>query len=338
MSGLRDARLQKALACAPDDSRPCASTRAAILERARLALRREPWWKEIWRSSGERAMPWNAAFATLAIATLVTVLWHAQEVPSPRVDPGSPSPVGSPSGVAADGATSRASPASTPVPQAAQPAPQAPAEAAIPKPAQPADKVIAQSRPTGAAPARVETPATAAASVAPVPRVAPAPPPTAPDAPSAMATAPQLAREAEGVEAMERRRSASAGFAAAESARREAANTQGTPAPPRAALAKTSQDVVAVPVSVIVAGKRHRLPADAPLAVLAERILTLARTDESVDVPVEARIELRRRSGAVDILEVAGFQVRATTVAGSWTVRPDAATLRALRDELAQLR
>ena len=85
MSDLRDARLHKALESAPDaDARPDARVRRNILAKAHEAVAPKnvaPGWQRLWQSSGSARAPWNAAFATIAVATLVTVLWHDREVP-----------------------------------------------------------------------------------------------------------------------------------------------------------------------------------------------------------------------------------------------------------------
>jgi hypothetical protein len=47
---------------------------------------RTPWWQKLYESTGgSRHMPWNAAFATVAVATLATLLWHDREVPDARI-------------------------------------------------------------------------------------------------------------------------------------------------------------------------------------------------------------------------------------------------------------
>jgi hypothetical protein len=82
---LRDARLLRALQEAPDaQPLPDATTRSAILAAAARAVAQPaaaPWWRRLWSSGGQRSLPWSAAFATVALATLVTVLWREQEIP-----------------------------------------------------------------------------------------------------------------------------------------------------------------------------------------------------------------------------------------------------------------
>ena len=88
MIGLRDARLKKALDSAPDaDVRPDAQTRQSILAGAHGAVApapAKPWWQKLWQSAGHQRAPWNAAFATIVLASLVTVLWYDREVPGAR--------------------------------------------------------------------------------------------------------------------------------------------------------------------------------------------------------------------------------------------------------------
>lgn len=90
MSDLRDARLRRALESAPDaDQRPNQETRRAVLEAARKASAPPPrasWWARLWQRMGERSLPWNAALATVVLATLVIVLWREREIPGARPD------------------------------------------------------------------------------------------------------------------------------------------------------------------------------------------------------------------------------------------------------------
>jgi hypothetical protein len=95
MSDLRDARLRRALESAPDaDQRPDQETRRAVLEAARKAVAPPPrvrWWARLWQGMGERSLPWNAALATVVLATLVTVLWREREIPAARPEVAPPS-------------------------------------------------------------------------------------------------------------------------------------------------------------------------------------------------------------------------------------------------------
>ena len=98
MTDLRDARFKRALDHAPDaELRPDPATRQAIRSMATRALETRAsgtvskaapstWWRRAWHgwihpSAGASPMPWNAALATVLLASLVTVLWYEQPVP-----------------------------------------------------------------------------------------------------------------------------------------------------------------------------------------------------------------------------------------------------------------
>jgi len=142
-AALRDPALRRALDHAPDsDALPDPRTRDAIRKMAHnlapvpaAAPAAEdksavPWWRRLFGGGeGSRArMPWNAAFATVLLATFVTVLWHREPVPDARLD--------GEAGVASAPATAQeAAPSAAGVPApAAAPAP-APATASAPPPA-----------------------------------------------------------------------------------------------------------------------------------------------------------------------------------------------------------
>ena len=92
----RDARLHKALAQAPDrETLPASSTRDAIINAATYALStraragfdaKKPWWKVFWERIGHASGPWNAAFATLLLGGIITLIWHGQDVPDAGLD------------------------------------------------------------------------------------------------------------------------------------------------------------------------------------------------------------------------------------------------------------
>ncbi|MBX3589146.1 MAG: hypothetical protein KF796_21145 [Ramlibacter sp.] len=95
MTMLRDARLARALDYAPDQAEvPDARARTAIRKVAleALAVSRpvpvpRPWWRRLWAPApGAARMPWNAALATVLLASLVTLLWHDREPPGARLD------------------------------------------------------------------------------------------------------------------------------------------------------------------------------------------------------------------------------------------------------------
>lgn len=92
MTEMRDARFDKALAHAPDaHMAPDAKTRAAILAMASQRLAPSvpapavPWWKRLTGGgAGSGRMPWNAALATVLLASLVTVIWRHEEIPGAK--------------------------------------------------------------------------------------------------------------------------------------------------------------------------------------------------------------------------------------------------------------
>ena len=100
---LRDARLARALEHAPDTlepTQPAAGTRDAILRAAHKAMgapQAQPappvrGWRAmvvgVWdRLMGTGRMPWNAALATVLLASFITLLWRDEPVPSAQTDP-----------------------------------------------------------------------------------------------------------------------------------------------------------------------------------------------------------------------------------------------------------
>jgi hypothetical protein len=175
MTELRDARFKKALDAAPDaDARPMPSVAALIRAAARKALaqplaRTAPsaWWQHLWRSSGSPQAPWNAAFATLLLGVLVTLLWLQEPIPDAR--PMAPTTT-----------TSTAEGPRLPAAAVASTGAAAPADSA------PAAKVLSRAQPQYAAPAA----AVAESAVSPV--AAPSAD-AAPLVPARMAAAPMAA-------------------------------------------------------------------------------------------------------------------------------------------------
>jgi hypothetical protein len=302
MNELRDARLRKALESAPDaNARPDARVRRNILAKAHEALvpaRPAPWWQRLWQSSGQPRTPWNAAFATMALATLVTVLWHDREVPDARPE---------------------AVPATAPPVEA--PAPAAPVAPAATEPPAPA----AASRParkTAPAPLR-DAPLAR--------REEPAPAPPRADDTRALAKSAPAAEESRAADLASASSSRGAAAPAAPAARM-AAQLQPSPVEGVTQLRVTSQArTVEVPL-------QH----PSALADLLGRIVRGARSAETLEAPVDTRIELRRQGEAGGVLELAGEQARWTTArpgaeSAAMTWRPDAASLQALRQELERL-
>lgn len=197
MTELRDARLHQALEHAPDAAlRPHARTSEAIRTAAHAAV--QPWWRRWWTRAGAHPTPWAAAFATVAVATLVTVTWQDREIPG-----AAPQQAEAPASVAPQVAIAPpAAPAQAP---AARPAPpvlrDAPAEdSALAKAQRPAAREeraraaapqVRESAPaptTAIAPESLPAPAAAPAPAplpVPAPAPAPAPPPAALPAPAA---------------------------------------------------------------------------------------------------------------------------------------------------------
>ncbi|WP_436293765.1 MULTISPECIES: hypothetical protein [unclassified Variovorax] len=189
---LQDDALRRALAHAPDHtSVPHWRLRKAILERAHDAVapasitharepQARPWWQRLVGLGGGSRMPWNAAFATVLVATLVTVLWQREPVPgarpdgeamvaaqAPRVEaPAAPAVPAPPASTVPAPPTESAS-----VPSSAPPAPvlEAPAAPAPPPAlARPqADEAESKKKETPQAPAAQSAPPAPAAPVVP---------------------------------------------------------------------------------------------------------------------------------------------------------------------------
>ncbi|MBC5785168.1 hypothetical protein H8N03_19635 [Ramlibacter sp. USB13] len=217
MTELRDARLRKALDAAPDaDLRPHARTRDAIRAAAQGAV--QPAWRRWWTRAFAAPMPWAAALATVAVATLVTVTWRGEEPPGAQLDapvtvqeapapaPG-PVPAKIPEPAPAPAPAVAPQPAPVPAPSAA-PAPErtpVPAAAKAPSTREqrsgaPARDAVAPAAPaapaeTAAAPSPAPAPAAPAPAPAPLPPPLPGPPPAAAIAPAPPA-APQAMRSA----------------------------------------------------------------------------------------------------------------------------------------------
>ncbi|MBI2772807.1 MAG: hypothetical protein HYX47_24540 [Burkholderiales bacterium] len=303
MSELRDARLKRALESAPDAHMlPAAATRHAIRLAARRAVSSEAtWWRRLAPAAPGQRMPWNAAFATLLLASLVTLLWRDHEIP----------------GAVPDGPM-----AQLPAPAQALPAPAAPAtpaatSAPTPAPAEPAKK--ASPRPETdrkpAAPRLRE-------EAAPLAKSAAAPPVEARQADS-VASAGSVASERASP------MPAPAAPAAAPAARQAApALAQGFTLSPPWTVALISVDGRTVEVAREQGGR---------LAALVAAAAAAATGTEPLAEPAGDRIELRGPQQAQATLEISGPQVRWTQGGRILTGRPDPALLQALREELRRL-
>lgn len=203
MTALRDARLKKALEYAPDaGSVPVKSVGDAIkLEALRAVLSRPTHprvglWARLrawWLPPGH--VPWNAAFASVLVASMVTLLWRGEDTPGAEPQTIRERPV------AATPSTRPETPPEKTL-QPLQPAPKAEApRVRSVAPAVTAPPPVAEAAP--AAPARHEAPPLPSPAPVPAPAEAVAVAPQAPAmraapvplaAPAAKAMAPSLGR------------------------------------------------------------------------------------------------------------------------------------------------
>ncbi|MDH6169506.1 hypothetical protein M2282_004674 [Variovorax boronicumulans] len=206
---LRDPALRRALDNAPDrEATPDPRTRDAIRKMAHNLAAASvsapasaannasaaPWWRRLFGGGDTQArMPWNAAFATVLVATFVTVLWHREPIPDARLD-GEAKVAGAPA----------PAPAAAPTPQApspaiaAQQAPAAPARDAAREAPDRATADIARGSTPAPAPLRKQaTPAPDTKAAPPAPAAAQVPAAPVPPSPAIVAPAPPLAPAAE---------------------------------------------------------------------------------------------------------------------------------------------
>ena len=373
MTELRDARLRRALQAADEAPHgPSLRTREAVLKAAREAAAvPAPWWKRL--GTSRAAMPWNAAFATLAVAVLVTLVWEGREVPGARPDATAdiqaPAPAAPPASVPGSAAAPpTAAPAAAPAAdqatrsQAPAPVPQGPAERAREAPRQDS---------AATAPARRAAPP-APAPPAPAPTLAPAPAPVpspgsrheaAPVLP-APATGPETQRAPPAPAARESR--AAAETVARDSALAKAAPAAG-PAPATAAAPAAAPAPIAPPPPAgaatlaaqslsweswtelrIASGGREVVLSRRRAEALADMINRMARTAQSVAAgpsagprsPV-ASFELSTRGTLLAVLELSAEHTVLFLPVGesgpSRTVRLDPAESQALWEETQRL-
>ena len=384
---LRDPALRRALDHAPDsDALPDPRTRDAIRKMAHnlasvpaAAPAAEdnksaaPWWRRLFGGGGgsHARMPWNAAFATVLLATFVTVLWHREPVPDARLDgearvasAPATAPEAAPSAAAVPGPT--AAPAPAPAAAPAQPRAEAARDAVSEESMRSRDIAVRRSappppgKPEAAAPA--PEPQTRQAAPEPPPLPAPPPAPASPAAamappppPAAMApAAPPATREAIG-----------GGVSASSSPALSA--PQGSPS---AEAASSMLRSAPAPRAAVVAGKAAASPVEGAAAFsaldqwtslnatragqgvrhargdtegLAALVNTLARSATApgaeLAAPVEARLELYRGGTLLAVLEITGDQVRWTpqgTAAGASIGTPPAQALAELKALLAR--
>lgn len=316
MTELRDARLRKAMDEAPDATlQPQQRTREAIRAAAHGAV--QPAWRRWWTRSGGSGMPWTAALATIALATLVTVMWEGREVPGARTE--------------ADVVAAAPAPAAGPVPQELPAPAAAPAPAPLPVPATRAERPESSQREQRAR----------AAPAAPAP-VAPAAPGRAPAAPApvlpdAAGSSDMLART---VPAAEEARAAAAAPTPPSVAAAAppppmaaplpapAAQRQAAPAAPTAALRASPASLPWTQVRIESGGRSVVIPrAQAgELPALVMTMLASPSEEPTTSAPPTLRLELAQGDEAAGVLELVGDHWR-------WTRLRDARQTRALRPE-----
>lgn len=380
MTELRDARFKRALDHAPDTAlKPSDATREAIKSIAfevsavavpvpvKLALQTSPWPRlaRWWRGSptGSSHMPWNAALATVVLASLITLLWYEQPVPQAVPDD-------APAQAAGHAAAEISAPASMPAPAVASDAQAPPIQDASrvrsrPERDEPAARQLTQPKPepvakiagalgeakneTGpplaAAPApsteqslsaagsvrpnstvslAAETTVAPARSSSPAPSAAPAVAPM-PAAPVAAAKALSVQSELRGGLADKEKRRADLGLAA---------GSRASALPSSVDWSELSVRRVGSPV-VLSSAQTSRL-----VALL--QAVSLRATEASDPEPSAAtRLELSRRGEPVATLDLGDRWLRWTPVGAepraTLTGRASVAQWEAIQDELARL-
>lgn len=309
MTELRDARLRQALDHAPDAGlQPPAGTREAIRAAAHAAV--QPAWRRWWSRAGTGGTPWAAAFATVVLATLVTVTWQGREVPGAREEvpvamaPSAPAPAAAPPAVPA--------PAAAPPPVAApRPAP-APARAPVASPAPAPDlPALRDAAPAADALAKAQRAEEGEARARAAP---PPPPPSAPAAAMAPAPAPAPAPPAAPAAAPQR----------------------------SAALRAAAGAVPWTQVRLEAAGRSVVVPRPQSGELPALVTSALASPSEPADPAATAllRLELAQGDDAVGALELVGERWRWTPLGQAGQarlLRADPALAAALREEAERL-
>lgn len=306
MSDLRDARLKRALQQAPDgDLRPDARTRRQVLAAAREAVAPKPqssWWVKVWQRSGDHRMPFNAALATVVLATLVTVLWYEREVPDARIG---------------DAPATQPAPVKTP-----QPAP-APAPPAVPQ-------VTPQPEPRVAPTAKPESPR----STVPATPSRPATPPVESQREQRAESSADALRDRD-LGALAKSAPAPAAPAAAPMARAAPSELSAQRA---ASSAEDWTHLRVIGQGRSVEVTRDQAPR---LAQLANSVMRDGQGAGRLEAPVSLRLELRRDGDLTAVMELAGPQVRWTRWRGgqseSLIASPPPAELQSLRDEIQRL-
>ncbi|HSH91243.1 MAG TPA: hypothetical protein VK996_14745 [Ramlibacter sp.] len=334
MTEWRDARLQRALEDAPDrEVLPDATTRQAVHDFAHKAVAAPvvaslPWWKKLGPDTGAARMPWNAALATVALATLVTVLWRDEPVPGAATQ-----------GSQADrAATTKVTPSVAPP----SPPPAAVASAApAPRPRIANDTKVAK-RPA-AEPALERRAETNVESLR-----------DKQERSLSKATAPPA-------QVAEDRLGGAAAGASTGPARSDAVAESASPAPAAAAPRTFARPAAAPPAPALSAqtaapvraewthvriessGRSVEITRDqaATLLNLLGAIERAARTQPVLDVPPTTRIELRGQGAVLDVVELGGGRARWQNLRGSRNemvaAQPSAEQLQAVQAEVDRL-
>ena len=371
---LHDPRLRRALDHAPDrDAVPAAHTREAILKMAHNlaaasapaagpAVQAAPWWRRLFGGGSPRSrMPWNAAFATVLVATFVTVLWHREPVPEAGLDgeaqvASAPAPASAPPAPAPAQSADAPGQAASPVTPSAESAitadvpPPAAQRSEAPREVKEASKLrdTRETREAREAPRRRETPVAAsvqndearmlekaapAAPVVPAPAAVPAPAPAAPAISSApMPVSPPMADvgQSPAPYAAAPPAPAPAAAAAAPPMQRESAD----PAPSFAAQGGTSANVAgmqrrAAPVQAAPAAKAA--PRAATEAMARGGFTALDRWT-TLDITRAGTTTRQARGDTEGLAALVNSVARAATVSGGELVPPVEARIELRRD------
>lgn len=314
MTDWRDARLKKALDFAPDRLQaPAKSLGDAIKNEASRALQTPTAkpspgrWTRIrawWLPSGQ--MPWNAALASLLLASLVTLVWRDEDTPGagPHAPPTPP--------VAT---APNATPPAVPVPpqQAARPRANVAPEAQRDLPPEPPATPVAR--------ARSALPADATLADA-VPRIQ-APAPAAPPGPSVVSPAPAEAMAA--AQQPPALRAAPAAKAAQSMARAESA---GAPVGPKA----VAEAWTVLRVTSAGAVREVLRPSSPDWVAVVRRLLAVAVTPAPLEGEPTLQMALLQGEATLGWLALSGTWVRwAPAGEASRTGQADAALLRDLQ-------
>jgi hypothetical protein len=355
MTELRDARLRKALHEAPDAQvQPPQRTRDAIRQAAHSAVR--PAWHSWWRQAGDRRLPWSAALATVALATLITVMWEGREIPAGSRD-ARPERTASPPGAAParDAASQSTEMSGTAAPA---PAPSAPASgratiqpraSAVPPPTATKPRARAPER-ERTSPARTAAPKPEQGAAARQKAEDPAPSHDTLSPGASAAAAEATARAAAASEDLRARASglpalttnslsssAPTGAQAPAAPAPAPAQRQAAPTPPQAAVRASPSSLPWTQVR-IEAGHRSvvvsRVQAD-ELPALVTSLLASASDEADPTAPSTLRLELAQGDEAIGVLDAVGDRWRWMPLRGTREarmLRADPAISAALRE------